>query len=171
MSLVRWNPTLGFSEMERQINDLFRRFTGESGTFSWPQLGQLENKWITPVDVFTRGNDLVVRAELPGINPEKDVEINVQDGFLILRGERRQEQRNNGERFFQMETQYGSFQRTIRLPEGVGADAVEATYRDGILEVVVTGGGEFAQSKKIPVKIAEGETKTLKGSEQGSDQQ
>jgi HSP20 family protein len=105
------------------------------------------------VDVFTRDKDLVVRAELPGIDTEKDVDISLQDGILTIRGERRQEHRDEGSGAYRTEFSYGSFQRSIMLPEGVKEKDIRATYENGILEVVVPRAGELAAPKRIPIEV------------------
>jgi HSP20 family protein len=80
---------------------------------------------------------LVVRAELPGIDPDKDVEVVVRDGLLTIAAERSREAREEGEGTFRSEFHYGSFTRTLQLPEGITPDDVTASYADGILEVRV----------------------------------
>jgi len=104
------------------------------------------------VDVFTRGEDLVVRAELPGIDPEKDLEITVQDNVLVIRGERRQEERTEGDGIYRVESRYGAFERRIRLPEGVKDGDISAIYENGILEVVVAKAAQLDEAKRIPVQ-------------------
>ena len=78
---------------------------------------------------------LVVRAELPGIDPDKDVEITVQDGMLHIKAERRSETKDEKDGSFRSEFHYGSFERYIRVPRETVMDDVKATYKDGILEV------------------------------------
>src|SRR5919199_5240491 len=135
MLATRWNPWDDLYEVQRDMTDMIRRTFG-----SWPAPQALRTgglAWAPAVDVFSREGDLVVRAELPGINPERDVEISMQDGLLSLRGERRQESTTNGENYYRTETTYGTFHRTVPLPEGVQAEKIQATYENGILEVVV----------------------------------
>lgn len=114
------------------------------------------NAWAPAVDVFARDDDLVVRAELPGVDPEKDVEITVENGMLRIRGERRTEQREERENYFHMETSYGSFERQIPLPDGVDAEGITAVHKQGILEVTVPGGAQVSAAKKIPVQLEQG---------------
>ncbi|HMK12784.1 MAG TPA: Hsp20/alpha crystallin family protein [Acidimicrobiales bacterium] len=82
-----------------------------------------------------KDDTLVVRAEIPGIDPEKDVEITVQDGMLHIKAERRSESKETTEGSFRSEFHYGSFERYIRVPKETDMDDVKATYKDGILEV------------------------------------
>jgi HSP20 family protein len=131
------------------MSDLSSRFLGR-GWFT-PVRGTNGHTWTPAVDVFSRDGNLVVRAELPGIDPEKDVDITMQDGVLYIRGERRHEERTERDNFYRFESSYGSFQRTVPLPEGVKEDEIQASYQNGILEVVVPRAGELTSAKKIPI--------------------
>jgi len=113
----------------------------------FPLLG-LTKDFPMRLEEFADDGYLVVRAELPGVDPEKDVEITVDDGLLTIRGERRSQTKSEqkGRRFSEM--QYGSFSRTIPLPQGVSEKDVAASYRNGILEVRLT------LAKPVPAKPA-----------------
>lgn len=149
--LARWNPWSELFDLEREMSDLTRRVFGS--TWSGPQTrtGGNGHTWAPAVDVFTRGQDLVVRAELPGIDPEKDVDISFQDGLLTIRGERRHEEKSEQDNYYRVESTYGSFSRTIALPQTVKADDVHASYENGILEVVVPQAAQLSSAKKIPI--------------------
>lgn len=158
MRLARWNPAQDLLDFHRETSDLLRR-TFPSGWFE-PWSGQagsrMREAWAPAVDVFAREGDLVVRAELPGIDPEQDVDISYQDGMLTLHGERRHESRSEGDTCYRVESTYGSFHRTVALPENVKADDIRASYTDGILEVVIPKAAETAQPKRIPIATGEG---------------
>jgi len=94
---------------------------------------------------------LVIRAELPGVDPEKDVEIVVENGVLTLHGERREESEDKRRHRRRSEFRYGSFSRTIPLPVGATEEDVKATYENGILEVRVPVDGQKAEAKKVPI--------------------
>jgi len=94
---------------------------------------------------------LVIRAEMPGVDPDKDVEISIDDGVMTVRAERRQEDRTTTSRGFRTEFRYGSFRRTMALPKGTSAKAVTATYRDGILEIRVPAPSAPAPVAKIAI--------------------
>jgi HSP20 family protein len=113
--------------------------------------GDAEKMIVPPVNVFSRNGDLVVRAEVPGVNPERDIEVLVQDGVLVIRGERRQEDREERENYLRVESTYGAFQRSIPLPQGVKEEDIRASYENGILEVVVPGAAQSTTPKKIPI--------------------
>jgi HSP20 family protein len=99
--------------------------------------GDAAGQQLIKVEEFTKDGTLVIRAELPGIDPEKDVEITVEGGMLNITAERREETEKTERDFHRRELRYGSFARGIPLPEGVDEKAVEASYKDGILEVRV----------------------------------
>ena len=95
----------------------------------------VEDGGMIKVEQFTEGGKLVVRAEMPGIDPEKDVEVTVEGGMLHIHAERREEEETNDRDFHRRELRYGSFTRTLPLPEGMDETSVTANYKDGILEV------------------------------------
>jgi HSP20 family protein len=103
------------------------------------------------VEEFRDGDTLVVRAEMPGIDADNDVEITVSDGMLHLRAERRSETKSDDKKGYRSEFRYGSFARSVRLPAGAGEDDVKASYNDGILEVRVPIDESSNGAKKIPI--------------------
>ncbi len=150
--LARRNVWQDLFDMEREANDLFRRLfgTGWVPTTALVQDDAGRSMWAPKVDVFAREGSLVVRAELPGVDPDKDIDISVEDGVLSIKGERRNEQKTDGEGFYRLETSYGAFERHIPLPQGVNADDITASYENGMLEVVVPRAAEVASAKRIP---------------------
>src|SRR5438128_424954 len=116
--LTRWNPWQDLFDLRREMSDLTRRTFGTGWYAPWPLGAEGAATWSPAIDVFTRDGDLVVRAELPGIDPEKDVDITVDKGVLTIRGERRHEARENGKDVVRVESVYGAFQRSVVLPEG-----------------------------------------------------
>lgn len=157
--LARWNPWQDLFGLEREMTDLTRRLFGSGWVTPQARTGN-GHAWTPAVDVFSRGEDLVVRAELPGVNPETDVDISYQDGVLSIRGERRHEEKTEQENYYRLESSYGSFQRTIALPQHVNAEDIKASYENGVLEVVIPKAAETATAKKIPV-LAGQERKAL----------
>jgi HSP20 family protein len=89
------------------------------------------------VDEFRDGKELVIRAELPGIDPDKDVELTVSDGMLHIQAERREEEHKDEKGYHRRELRYGSFSRSLPLPGGVKETDINAAYKDGILEIRV----------------------------------
>jgi len=105
------------------------------------------------VDEFRQDGSLVIRAELPGIDPDKDVELTVSDGTLHITAERHQEEKVEKEGYVRQELQYGSFERALPLPEGVSESEVTASYKDGILEIRVPT-PQPEPAKKIPISTS-----------------
>lgn len=103
------------------------------------------------VEEFQEGDTLVVRVEMPGLDPDKDVEITVSDATLRIKAERRQETKTEDKLGYRSEFRYGSFVRSVALPAGADPGQVKAAYNDGILEVRVTVSPEAAQARKIPI--------------------
>jgi HSP20 family protein len=160
MALIRWDPWRDMLAMQRDVQETLRRFLGEWESPSLAGPASLRGAWLPAVDVFTREGDLVVRAELPGIDPEKDVEIFLQDGSLTIRGERHREERTDGEGYVRAESAYGSFERRVPLPDGIGEKDVHASYDRGVLEVVVAGAARLSEPTRIPI-TAGGSRKVL----------
>ena len=106
------------------------------------------------VDEFREDGTEVIRAEIGGIDPEKDVEISVSDGVLHVEAHRREEEKKEGKDFYRRELRYGSFTRELPLPEGATESDVKASYKDGILEIrvpVPTPEAARSETKTIPV--------------------
>ena len=158
MSLVRsearsvWPLDRVWSEdrIERAFRDLFRGFfSGEGMLDKVPGSGP----GLMRVEEIVEDEALVIRAEMPGIDPERDVEISVSDGFLHIhaeREERTEEKRQNG---YRTEFRYGTFERSLELPEGTVESDITAGYKDGILEVRVPAPPVLEGAAPEPVKI------------------
>lgn len=156
--LSRLSPWSALSDLERQMDQLVKGVFGETGFDTTRMIAGRQTKaWMPAVDVFSRESDLVIRAELAGVDPEKDVEITAEDGVLRIRGHRHYENRDEGANYFRMETSYGSFERSVPLPEGVNPEDIKAVHRNGVLEVVVPNAAQIATARKIPVQIEEGQ--------------
>jgi len=141
MSLTRWDP---FYE-NLPLRDTMDRFFLDS--FFRPVTRNGESA--LPLDVIERENEFVVRASIPGYDPN-DVDISVQGNVLTLRGTMRQEQENGHGNYYLRERRMGSFERSVQLPTGVNADQANAEYKHGILTLHLPK-AESAIAKKIKV--------------------
>ena len=103
------------------------------------------------VDVFEDKNDIVVKAELPGLDKD-NIEVNLTDNTLTIKGEKKKEEEVKEENYYRCERAYGSFVRSVELPKAVHADKVKASFKNGILEVRVPK-TEEAKAKEIKVKV------------------
>jgi HSP20 family protein len=139
------------SEMDRLFEDFF------GGTVGFPRnLPSLPaERALTPrLDVKENEKEIVVQADLPGID-EKDINLTLQNGILSLTGEKKSERDEKRENYHLMERSYGSFQRSIRLPEGIDEDRVQARFDKGVLTVTLPKRPELAKAqKKIEIKSA-----------------
>jgi HSP20 family protein len=135
------------------MDDLFNRFfsTWEQESPPWLRLSE---GFSPPLECAVEGNQCVVKADLPGIDP-KDIEVSVIGNHLTIKGERKAHHEQQRRDYFQREVRYGTFERTITLPEGVKADDVKASYRDGVLEIAMPCPSSRT-AKKIPIE-AKGE--------------
>lgn len=104
------------------------------------------------VEDFTEDGTYVLRAEMPGIDPDKDVTLDIDDDVLTIHGERREEEKDKQHHEFH----YGAFTRSVRLPKDIDSDAIRATYTDGVLEVRVPTRQGDHEPKRIPVERAAG---------------
>jgi HSP20 family protein len=105
------------------------------------------------VEEFLDDKNLVVRAEMPGVDPDKDIEVTIDDGFLRIRAQRQEKEEHNDKGRFRTEFRYGSFSRNIPLPAGVKEEDIKATYTNGVLEVraPLPAEAEPAAPKKLPI--------------------
>jgi HSP20 family protein len=108
--------------------------------------------WAPPVDIYENGDNLVLKAELPGVNPD-EVEIRVEDNTLYLKGERRFEKEVKEQSYHRVERTYGTFTRTFSLPNSVDADKVAANYKDGVLTLTMPK-KEEAKPKTIKINVS-----------------
>jgi HSP20 family protein len=143
--------------MERRLDNLFRPFLGSRGRTWFVELPVgLRQPFLPATDVYETDGNLAVRVELPGMDPAKDVSVTIEEGNLVVRGERKRSEEFKEEDFYRMEASYGTFERRIPLPEGVQDENIKAEYKDGILHIVVPGVRAAlereAKPKAIPIK-------------------
>ena len=115
-----------------------------------PDLWEGGREWVPAFDVSETEEAIVVKAELPGIEVN-DIDITLTDGLLSIRGEKRRETEDKRENYHRIERRYGSFSRSLNLRKEVKADAIDASYKDGVLTVTLPKGEEH-KPKKIEVK-------------------
>ena len=143
MELVRWEPFAGFGNL-RSVFDLFDERADRAAR---PTL----SKWHPAVDVLESKDSYLVRAELPGMKKE-DIKVEVKDGTLVLSGESKSEKPAEGVEYRHVERVAAKFWRSFSLPETAKQDGIEATYKDGILEIRVPK-VEQAKPRQIEVNV------------------
>jgi HSP20 family protein len=143
--LTRWEPSRGLTTLQDQINRLFSSSldqTGEEASLS---------AWAPAVDIYETEHELVVKADLPEVDP-KDLDIRVENNILTIRGERKFEKNVNEENYLRVERSYGSFARSFTLANTVNAEAIKADYQNGVLTLSIPK-REEAKPKQIKVNV------------------
>jgi HSP20 family protein len=149
MNLVRWDP---FRELEEASTRLSRLFNPPFGRRQIEDEGSLMAAWAPAVDVQETDGEYLIKADLPEVKKE-DVRVELQDGMLCLRGERKQEKEEKGKRFHRIERAYGQFERRLALPSEVDPQKVAAEFKDGVLRVHLPKSAS-AKPKAIEVKVS-----------------
>ncbi len=140
MSLIKWDPF-------REFNALNERMGGFLGR-NW-EAPLSTTAWNPAVDIFENDNEIIIKAELPGMNA-KDIEVKIENNILMLKGERRFEKETKEENYHRVEREYGTFSRAFTLPVAVNPEKVVAEYKDGLLKVVLPKKEEI---KPKPIKV------------------
>jgi HSP20 family protein len=108
--------------------------------------------WAPLVDIFEKGDDLIIRAEIPGVEKE-DIDVQVEGNTLMLRGERKREAEFKEDDAYRLERAFGSFVRSFRLPKTVDSSRIAAAYENGVLEITLPK-AEESKPKKVDIKVA-----------------
>jgi HSP20 family protein len=154
-SVVRWDPFRDVMALREEVNRLFGRTLGE---------GAGAAVWTPAVDVFDTKDAIVLKVELPGLTPA-DIDIEIDDNVLTIKGERRFEEKLEDGRYYRLERSYGHFSRSLTLPQGVRGDAVEASFEQGVLQVRVPKADEV-KPRKISVSSTDGAQRVAAGGTQ-----
>jgi HSP20 family protein len=138
--------------IERRMEDFFDRFFSEPffRPLAWERPFWGAEAWAPAIESRVENGNLIVKADLPGIDP-KEVSISVQGNQLTIEGERKREKKEEEKGYLYEEVAYGKFSRTIALPAGVDADKVKATYKDGVLQLTMPAPKELAP-KRIQIE-------------------
>ncbi|HWP56835.1 MAG TPA: Hsp20/alpha crystallin family protein [Candidatus Acidoferrales bacterium] len=155
--LIPWNPYQELMSWHRDIDELFNRFFPSSGLEREQQGAAIS--WFPAMETFTKDGHQFVRLDLPGVDP-KDVEVSVVNDTLVIRGERKRSQELTEKDYHYRETAYGRFERRLSPPAGVDRDKVNATYKNGVLEVSIPLPAQLT-GKTIPIQIEESPTRKL----------
>lgn len=150
MALEMWRPRLmrsplrDLARMEREMAEMFDRFWP-----GWPWSDR-ERPWAPAVDMIDQKDEIVLRADLPGVD-EKDIDVTVRDSTLTIRGERKEEKEEKKEDYYYAERAYGAFSRSLEVPAGVEPDKIKATFKKGVLEVHLPKAKE-TKGRKVDIK-------------------
>ena len=143
--LTRWEPSRGVTTLQDQINRLFQDSFGRDG-----EEASL-SAWAPAVDIYETEHELVVKADLPEVDP-KDLDIRVENNILTIRGERKFEKKVNEDNYLRVERSYGSFARSFTLANTVNSEAIKADYQSGVLTLSIPK-REEAKPKQIKVNV------------------
>ena len=148
MAIVRWDPFRDLMSIQERMNRLFDQTLARTRP---EEEGIAASTWVPSVDIYETSDRVVMKAELPGLTRE-DIEINVRDNTLSLRGERKFEKDVKEENYLRIERAYGSFQRSFTLPATIQQDKIKAVFKDGVLEVTLPK-AEEARPKQIKIDV------------------
>ena len=150
MAIVRWEPFRDLMTVQERMNRIFdEAFRGgvRGGEDDWA----LGGTWAPAVDIYEQDGNLVLKAELPGIDP-KDVDVRVENNVLTLNGERKFENEVKREQYHRVERAYGTFSRSFTLPNVVDTGKIKAEFKDGVLRVTLPQ-REEAKPKQISIAV------------------
>jgi HSP20 family protein len=154
MTIVRWEPLRELNSLQSEMNRLFNT------VFDTPSNapgGNVLRRWMPAMDLVESGDHFVLRADLPGMS-EDDVNIEFEDGTLTVSGERKAEHEETNEGFHRVERSFGSFSRSLTLPQGIDPEAVTAGFDRGVLEIRIP-----KPEQRKPRKIAIGGQGAIEG--------
>ena len=149
MAIVRLEPFRNL--LMTQKEELFNRLFNETFPAAFGEQEPTTRTWAPPVDIYETDNALVLKADLPGIDP-KDVDIRIENGVLYLKGERKFEKEEKKENYHRIERSYGAFTRSFALPNSINADHVKAEYKDGQL-ILTMPKREEAKPKAVKINV------------------
>ena len=152
MSIVKWSPLKELEEMRKDMDRLFEEFfspiTRRRRGWLKPEMGVI----VPNIEMYDRKNEIVVKAELPGVAKE-DIDLTITKDSLTLKGETKKEEEIKEENYYAAEISYGSFTRTIALPAEVDSEKAKASFKNGVLEITLPK-REEAKPKEIKIEVS-----------------
>jgi HSP20 family protein len=159
MAIVRWEPLRELSSLQNEMNRLFNTAFDAPTT---PGNGAAMRRWVPAMDLLETADHFVLRADLPGLTQD-DVKIELEDSTLTVSGERKSEHEDKQEGYYRVERAFGSFSRSLTLPKGIDADAVTASFDNGVLEIRVPK-PEERKPRRISIAVGD-QPAAIEGSE------
>ena len=151
-TLVRWEPFREFATLQNEMSRLMNSFVGGGN-------GESTRGWVPALDAWETDGEIVYAFDLPGI-PEDKISLEFEDGALTVSAERERMQELSDDKLYRFERRFGTFRRTVGVPQGVTEDQITADYHDGVLEVRVK---KPEHPKPRRIQIGGGEQKTIEG--------
>jgi HSP20 family protein len=152
MAIIRWDPFRDLVTLRERMNRLFEDAVSTART---EEKDMISSSWAPAVDIYEDEKQLVLTAELPGIN-EKDVDIKIEDNTLSIHGERKLEKETREENYHRIERAYGSFYRSFTLPNHIDQDKIQAEHENGVLRIIMPKKPEL-QPRKVKILKTKGE--------------
>lgn len=150
MALIRWDPFRDFLSLEDEFKRMMQRaFSGERPA----RAAKVESLWLPDIEMHEKEDEVVVRADLPGLS-SKDIDIDVEPTGITIRGERKFAEEVKEKDYYRSERHYGAFERIVPLPTEIKPSEAKAAFKDGVLEIHLPK-LEAARPKKVKVKIEE----------------
>lgn len=147
--MTRWNPLQDLAAIQHEMD---RLWTGFGMPTRSSQEGEMGSVTMPSIDIVSRGDDMVIRADIPGAKPS-DVDITVTDSMLSIKANREESHETKEHDYVVRERSWGSYERTVRLPRGVDPNAIHADFHDGVLDIVVPGGAMVNERGAVHVPI------------------
>ena len=147
MSMIQYDPWRKIQQLQREMGTLFDPLLGTRDE----GLTIATSEWVPAVDIREEENRFLVQADIPGVPPE-DIEVKMENGMLSIKGERKEEHKEEREGYQRIERSYGSFHRRFTLPETADPEGITAKSNDGLLEVIIPKREAPVQSRRINVE-------------------
>ncbi|MGR3319020.1 MAG: Hsp20/alpha crystallin family protein [Candidatus Anammoxibacter sp.] len=141
------DPFDSFEHFGNEISDFFKPVSRLTGR----EVGLFERDWNPSIDVYDSDNEVLVKADIPGLKKD-EIDVSIHEDLLTIKGEKKMENKVSEDNYYKSERFYGSFNRTIQLPSEVEHDKVKATYKDGVLELRLPK-KEEAKTKHIAIDV------------------
>jgi HSP20 family protein len=142
--LTPWRPFRELTTLRDEMERMWERFFKES-------MEPFRGEWAPSLDVSETKNNIVVKAEVPGMDA-KDIDISLAGNLLTIKGEKKQEKEEKDENYHRVERSYGAFTRVVRLPQEVQSNKIKADYKNGVLKITLPK-SEEAKRKEIKIKV------------------
>jgi HSP20 family protein len=152
MAITRWDPFRDVLSLQNRMNSLFQEFERGQG-----ETGAVTAAFVPPVDIYEDEHKIVLKLEVPGLT-EKDLDIQLENQVLTIKGERKFEKEEKEQNFHRIERRYGSFYRSFTIPNTVDPESVKAGYDAGVLKIELA---KRAEAKPKQIKVAVGGAKNI----------
>ena len=147
MAIIRWRPLSEIDSFRREMDRMFDNFFGREA-----DVAESPMTWYPSVDIKETKDDFVLTAEVPGMSKD-DIKINISDNTLTIKGEKKEEKKEEDTNYHRVERRYGSFQRSFTLPTQIQGNKVKAAYKDGVLTITLPK-KEEVKPKEIPIAVS-----------------